>query len=205
MRTRAGTAPGAAVLLVLGASIAQAACPTAADMSTGVRFVDTEGAVEVHTRLDAQRVQVDYISPDTPGAARSVMIHGVYAQWYGGVLDSGGLEPGSLSYFFREMPVDQMPVPEPGLIATIDQLFIFDGSLDEEVLRVSVGAPEPWTLGDCTLTRLPVEIVTEVPSDTIYEFFGYLPELGTGVLTRYHREDATIQTYHYISVTADPG
>lgn len=203
MRTRQRAAYGAALLYVLTASAALS-CPVASDIEgAGIRFIGADGADVVHRRLDANRVQADYIFPDEPGASRSILIHGVYVQWFGQVDGAGAVLDDSSGVFVRSETPEQMPMPEVGMTWRTDYVFQDGGGQINETMEIAVRNPTTWQLGTCSYDALPVETITTLADGYVYrEFMTYLPDFGTAVLVGYTDSDAT-DVYEYVDIAVE--
>ncbi|GAB5446619.1 hypothetical protein [Gymnodinialimonas sp.] len=202
MRTCTRTAPGAALLYVLSASAALA-CPTASDLNgAGVRFVGSDGADEVHRRLDAERIEIDYVV-DGGTLSRSVLAHGVHLLWYGDIDGAGAVVPDSGATAARAGKLSDLPVPAPGLTWEGSYAFTDATGTIEETGAMSVAEPTPWVLGDCTLTALPVTVVVSDTGGVAYtETMMFVPDLGTAVLVGV-TDSGGETAYTYTSVRAE--
>ena len=202
MRPCKRAAYGATLFHVLTASAALA-CPVAADLDgAGIRFIGTDGSDVVHRRLDAARVEIDYVVDGVP-LSRSVLIHGVYPVWFGDIEPSGAIVLGTGGVFGRAGKVSDVPVPVSGLTWEGSYTFTNATGSYPETSVVSVGTPTTWTLGDCTLNALPV-VATVTGSDgvTYSEDMTYLPDFGTAVLVGVTDTEGTVN-YEYGGVRTE--
>lgn len=198
MRTRERTAYGAAVFYVLTTSAALA-CPLAANLDTGgVQFTEADGSVDVYRRLDAERLEGEYISPDFPEVSRSVLINGIFVQGFASFID-GELVVESIGQVRRAMTPAEMPVPVAGLTWSVAQVFEDATSRVEETLTIEVGAEETLLLGDCSYTLLPVTVTIRASDGVFEEQIHYLPELGVGLLAGFTDNTGTT-TYEYVDI-----
>lgn len=204
MRTRTRAAYGAALFHVLTAGAALA-CPVAADLDgAGVRFIGADGSDVVHRRLDAERIEIDYVV-DGGAISRSILVHGVYLIWFGDLDPSGGVVADTGGVFSHSGKFSDLPLPVPGLVW--ESVYTFTdatGSYGESSV-VSIAAPTTWTLGDCTLNALPATVVATVSDGATYtETMMYLPDLGTAVLMEF-TDSGGADTYEYTAVRAEAG
>lgn len=202
MQTHIRAATGTALLYVITAGIAMA-CPAASDLNgAGIRFIGADGADEVHRRLDAERIEIDYVVEGAP-LTRSILVHGVYIVWHGDLDEAGRVVPGAGGVFARAEDLSDLPVPAPGLAWTGDYVFTDSSGSYTETGVLSVGAPTTWTLGDCTLTAMPAAMTVSDSEGPMYtETMMYLPDYGTAVLVEV-RESEGSTDYDYTAVRAN--
>ncbi|OAN84548.1 hypothetical protein A8B78_06725 [Jannaschia sp. EhC01] len=202
MRPQTQSAQGAALLYALTASAALA-CPTAADLDGGgIRFIGADGADEVHRRLDAERIEIDYVVENQP-TSRSILAHGVYIVWYGDIDGAGAIVPGSGGVFARPDKLSTLPMPAPGLEWEGGYMFTDATGSYGESGALTVEAATTWTLGTCALTALPATMVVSGVDGPLYtEEMMYLPDLGTAVLVAV-TDTAGPTTYEYVAVRAE--
>ncbi len=166
------TAPAAAV----------AACPTAADLETGIRFEVAGGEWEIFTTLPNGMIVSEYfLEPKV--SSRTILAKGLYMVELVD-LENGDFVPGTRSTFAFPVAPDQMPDPRDGggwnlQVAVSDQ----DG-LFAETQVYEFGTVQNQTYGACTYDMIPVNFwfgEGEIDPE-LYDVMHYLPQLGIAYL-----------------------
>ncbi len=208
MPARKGVAYGATVfsvlirLVFLFAVVGQVAgaCPTGADLASGIRIIDGDGAVEVVQDLGNGVVaqEIDFGGGEI---AKNQLIKGVYVSKLTLEVD-GVIDLSSLLEVTYDRPPAAMSPPTPGLVNRFQTTVTDTTSSYVEVQEHRWGEVAPFSIGACTFDSLEGQIryVSEV--STIVETVRYLPELGIGILTAYAYGDETPEIYELVSIEA---
>jgi hypothetical protein len=190
-----------AVLSLWVASVAHAACPTAADLDGGIRFDLASEEWEVFIRTGDGLVQADFFYDDGQGS-RVLLAKGIYLLQ---VVDfePSGLIPDTRQNFSYPLRPSEMPDPVPGGGWSVKAAVLGPEGLTEEVQVYSFGEIVPHTFGACTYDRM--EITIEYPAEgeetVSRDFIHWLPELGVSFLAGYEDEQGR-EMYDYIAVRA---
>ena len=193
---------GALIALIALPSTA-IACPTAADLGTGIRFDLTEGEWEIFTLTGDGVVQSDLHFGDGEGV-RVLLGKGLYVLQ---IVDFDGNGPISdtRENFSYPLRPSEMPEPVTGGGWSVTAAVLGPEGVTQEVQVYSYGAVSPQTYGACTYDRM--EITIDYPEDTESEvsrdFIHYLPELGLSYLAGFE-DDEGREMYTYTGVRVLP-
>lgn len=179
--------------------LAQAACPTAADMAQGVRFTSATGEVEDFRLLPSGLVESTY-SQDGANAARAILARGIYLV-ESVSLTEGQPDPGTRSTFSFPDPAN-MPDPVPGGTWTVTVATFNGGNFGRENQIYSFGTPTRLTWQACGYDMMPITIQYPDENDAQRrDVLHYLPELGLSYLAEFHDKDmADVYTYSSLEV-----
>lgn len=184
------------LLTALVTTGAQAACPTAQDLGTGIVLTYDDGTVERFSRIDAQRVEVLMLEEDPP--LRDEMAFGLYLLRSADV--SGGTESDVLSVDYGRALRD-LPRPAPGMLKVINVTETFrNGPVD--VVETYTGGPIfDHRIGDCTLRAVDIKLrrVEDDVPDAV-ELIRYFPDLGFGHVWGLADEGEPLETFSVIKI-----
>jgi len=174
------------------------ACPTAADMERGVVFYLDDGSTQVHRSAPDGFVIVD-VTYDTGERAQNVFHYGVFIQSLTPIEDGVVRMSDAWTYAYRSKP----PFPEPN---STGQLVAATGSRDagysDETQKFVWGAPTMMRLGSCRYQVIQGQFHYDGSNYQAEETINFLPELGTGILTRYSDESGATDTYKVDRIVA---
>ena len=169
-----------ACVLTLVPTLAFAECPTGADLTTGIRVTEPDGATDTYTRESAHLVESQYRFEPGEGA-RSLLAQGIYMVLAQDV-EAGTIVPGTRSTYTYPLPPEQMPIPEPGGSWTADVVTLDSEGIARETHVMTFGALSRITFGPCSYGMIPIEIRY---GEEDGELLHYLPELGFALLGAY--------------------
>ena len=175
------------------------ACPTGADLdSVGIVFT-VDGEPEVHSRAPNGFIVIDTAPDETGTSGRQVLAHGVHVLHLSDWLE-GSLVEGSVWRFSFAEPVLSLPTPTPDKVWTVESTAFegfFDGTV--EVITHTWGPSEPYKIGGCSYSVIPVQATYDGDNYDHVEDLLYFPDLGTAILTRYSDSEGT-DTYTYTDI-----
>jgi hypothetical protein len=176
--------------LVLGlASTAAIACPTGADMKKGVLFRTDLGNTELHRRTKPGWVQIRTAFSDGGGtlieADRGLYMHSSTR------IEAGKLTKDKITFASRSN-LRKWSDPKP------DTRWRNPTDGGGTAKSGPIGS---FRVGTCTFSAFPVTI--DFDGEVYSETYMYLPDLGTGLLTR-SKDARTTETYGYIAVGLMP-
>lgn len=166
---------------------AQAACPTAADMDTGVIFTLSDGGYELHKSTDEDWVQIYAYFGDGEASVLD-FYHGLYLLTDLPVVDGFPLLA-EMQTYATEAQLAEWAAPKP----------------DAEWRNTTSGGGyaksrgiEPFRLGDCTYEAFDVSLI--YADDAGYqETYRYIPALKTGLLIA-SADETGVERYTYTGV-----
>ncbi|MFK7751004.1 MAG: hypothetical protein AB8B51_00500 [Sedimentitalea sp.] len=174
------------------------ACPTAADMTQGVRFTLATDEVETFRLLESGIIQGDFFIDETD-VLRTFIARGIYlVETYS--LQNGVREAGTRFAYAYPVDVAQLPAPTPGggWAGTVVQL---EGTnLENEAHDYRFGAQTTQSYGACTYQMIPVTVLYPDDVETNQrEVLHYLPELGLSYLAEFSDKDYD-EVYSYTQI-----
>jgi hypothetical protein len=183
---REGTTPMKAITLALcltglpGLAVAQAACPTGADLERGIRITFADGGTEIFRAAGPGLITVTGEEPDGTGFLMDLGQGVNLIYWE--ATESGRGTGDYLSYDYNGLAPADMPVPRPGGKGWQSDVTVTtpDGSRSEPQ-RYIYGPMSTVGIGDCQYDMMEIEITYET-SDNYHEMVRYLPELGLSYL-----------------------
>ena len=189
-----------AAALPLSAAAQEAACPTAADLATGIRATETDGTVHDFTALDGPLVQEDITAPGED-TYRAIFVHGAH------LIYLGPPEPDGIAYQEDTeyvIPINDLPIPAPDSTAlyrtTVTDI---DGPYVQNRFQ-DWGPMEEARIGACSLRAITGTLTYVSQYDRITETILYLPDLRIGLLTRYAMSGQPDETYDFNALEALP-
>ncbi|MGJ8609916.1 MAG: hypothetical protein ACSHWY_02405 [Octadecabacter sp.] len=173
----------AAFMLAPVAALAQANCPTA-DMLNGggIRFTQSNGDQEIH-RLAQNGAIAQEISYGEYSSL-NYLAYGVHVLQLSD-LENGRIVPESIWQFSFPMQISELPEPVAGGTWRVNTSAIFEGEAIRETIVHRWGALATFTIGNCTLSAIPVTVKYSNADERHTEEVMYFPALKTGVLTAY--------------------
>jgi hypothetical protein len=158
---------------------AQTTCPTAADLTKGIRIGFPDGSTEIYRQGQAGVIRVQGSAGD--GTAYEMDLgQGIHLLSYVDVEQGRPIEPSRITYDFG-MPAANLPVPEPERGASlVGARTDGAGTLDQRQ-KLAFGPIEPLVIGGCSYQSLQVLISYE-SEDSYAENVIYIPELGISYL-----------------------
>lgn len=177
------------IILSLAAAVtggtADAACPTAADLVTGVRVTETDETVHDFRLLGTGEVLETIRFDGETDSVGNLLALGVYV--VGLNVTTNGLPSPREAIIFAYAPsVENLPLPADGLKQTLTTT-VSDSYEDSPFTEIQTHvwrADSPLTIGDCVYERITGE-VTYTGNDSHLEEIAWLPDLGLGLLLRY--------------------
>jgi hypothetical protein len=172
----------AAALAVLPLAT-HAACPTAADLETGVVFTVNDIDTETFTRISPTVIESSYAGGDTGGeVTKSLFVKGYY--WVQSIsFDTDGkLLPDSRTIYAFPGSAADLPDPEPLAEHRFDVVRNDEFGIVSEVQMHIFGDFETREYGSCPFIVLPSTIeYFEDGQSTGKDFMEFLPELGVAL------------------------
>ena len=188
----------ACLLAPLFAPLPAAACPTAADLDTGVRVHSPDGSVETFTRLNKDVIVSEFRFEPGEGS-RSLLAQGIYLiqinDVYGDEIDTKA----RTTYTYTKLP-GTLPVPTPGGAWNTRVVILDEDGLGTERQQISFGQAGTRTIGACSYDTVPITVV--YPDDDYSETLEYLPELGLAILTSAQDVGAEADVYSFERIEA---
>lgn len=175
-------ATGIALVLALAAAetaMAQAGCPTGADLGRGIRVEFADGSTETFRDLGGGMIMVDGVDQDGFGYQMELG-HGLHLMSYANA-DGNVVDTQSKITYDYGLPVEALPLPTPGgrwstPVTVLDQY----GTRSEpqthvwsQVSRVDIGG--------CSYDMIEA-VISYKTGDGYRESVEYLPQLGMGYL-----------------------
>lgn len=191
---------GALIGLAFGAvgTASLAACPTAADLSTGIRFtVDDDGA-EVFRTMTPDVIESMYSYGDG-SQYRNLLGKGVYLLEWLDYVDGAPDLSSRMTYAFATGPKD-LPEVVPGGVANLSVLVNMGGDLDQEMEMYSFGEVAEISFGDCSYDMIPIEITYAPDDGQGTSILHYLPALGFAYFAQQINPDGSVDTYEYKTI-----
>lgn len=189
--------------LILLAGPLWAACPTIADLESGIRGTTDKGHTDTYSRLSADVIQADF-SDGSGVDFRSLLGKGVYLLESIDV-EKGVVDPETRTVYAFPVSPPGLPEPEPGGTYGVEVSYRFPGEdWDKERHSYSFGAEVTGTYGACSFRMIPVTTRFSGPDEAV-ETLHYLPELGFAYLAQYAwTEDGKreVDDYAYVSFQA---
>jgi len=191
------TAPVARILTGLimaglpGLTLAQTACPTAADLTRGILLEYSTGGHEVYRPVAEGVVVVNGV--DQAGRLyRLELAQGAMLLLYEDVID-GVPDPMTRLRYDYGLPPAQMPVPVPGGGWSSD-VTVDDGRRGyDEPQTVTWGKTRTVSIGSCSYQAFDITIAYET-ADKYLERLTYIAALGLGFLTYREAEGTEPET-----------
>jgi len=186
-----------AVLLALAAGAAEASCPGAGDLDTGIRLIGNDGSSETYLRLPGGFVRGTY-SDGSSNGSQYLLMQGIYMVE---VFDTENGSPvaGSRSTYAYPVTAETAPMPTPGgrwdtLVTILDR-----GELKSHTESFVFGDATRVTLGACGYDMLPVTAIYH-DEDGYQERLHYLPELGFAYLAATQERGQVADPVVYVGI-----
>jgi len=184
-----------AAALGLLSTPALAVCPTGADLSTGIVFVDTEGNIETFTAAANDTVQQDGLTPDGFNY-RTILGKGVHVIQLSDT-ENGVPLPDSIINTSYPMNVTDLPIPTANSQWSVKTIVNAYGDIYEELQAQRWGAEITYTVGTCTFRGIPGKIRYDSDGSRIDEEVMFLPDLGMSLLLSYANDGGPKDTYTF--------
>ncbi|MDA0962094.1 MAG: hypothetical protein O2898_04145 [Proteobacteria bacterium] len=188
---------GLAVFLALTAGAAQAACPGAGDLDTGIRMVGSDGSTDTYLREPGGLVRGIYSDGGSRGS-KYLLMRGIYMVE---IFDTENGSPvaGSRSTYAYPVTAETAPMPTPGgrwdtLVTILDR-----GELKSHTESFVFGDATRVTLGACGYDMLPITAIYH-NEDGYQERLHYLPELGFAYLAATQERGQAADPVVYIAI-----
>lgn len=186
-------------LIALLPAAAVAECPSAADLSDGIRLTAEGGDSETFSRFDRHTIQSIYTAAAAGYTSRTLIARGLYVTEVVDLENGAPMPDTRLVYDFPVSP-EAMPVsPENGKWSadvTVNDM----GQMSSEQQFYVFRPMTEITFGRCTYRMVPVD--TRFSSEPGYvETTYFLPDLGLSYLAAITDPDGT-QLYPYTSIEA---
>jgi hypothetical protein len=179
MRRMMTGAVTALLALQAGAALAQASCPTAADLAGGIR-VDFENQFsEVYQQLSPGVVLAVGTYSDGTGHEIELGL-GLHVMAYRAMADGVVLPEGGSTTDYG-MPASELPLPGPGARWQLEVKSTDSSGTRDEVLRYAADTVSQIQIGACTYDRMTMLIAFDT-EDNYVEAVEYLPALGISYL-----------------------
>ncbi|MEL6958393.1 MAG: hypothetical protein AAGL89_05505 [Pseudomonadota bacterium] len=176
-----------------------AACPTAADLASGIIVTEDNGIENLFQSVDDLIVAQSGTLQDG-GRFRHLMVHGIH------LTEIARADPGeSLSkalLFDYDIPLEDLPVPEPGGQWDLQTFVNVSGDRFPERYASAWSDLTPMTIGGCTYDVLTGKLAYISADNTLLEVFYYVPELGFGLLETDEPNAVDPFTRTYIDIRA---
>ena len=186
--------PMLASLLIVLPLTALAQCPTAADMTQGVRVTFDNGDTTDLRRMDGTLIEVTERYSLSMQTWNFELEYGVYSQREIEVSPGGVPIPESEIRFSYPAA---LPAPDPAAPAWQGQREVreFGMGTEQESWQVGFRAMEPVVIGACTYEAVAVGIRLRAGEPDQKDQFSYfLPELGAGFVVTWIDEDGRSDT-----------
>lgn len=177
----------AALLAAVTGSALQAACPTGADLESGIVTRTADGNTEIHRRTRPDWIQIQVTFDDGDGSILE-LYHGLYLYALIPVAQ-GVLQPGGRDTFATLAALQQWEAPRAD--------HAWSNGAEGGGQAVS-GSLRNVTIGDCGFDGYDVTI-TFVGEPVYREVYTVLPGLGIALLVR-TEEGAQVDNYSYTSI-----
>jgi hypothetical protein len=199
--SHAAALPAPAAALALGLALAALALPGPAAAEgdcprglarDGVWFDYGDRSVEARVRADGLLAEVEYLSDGTN--TNGYLLHPVGLLVESWSMQDGLVAQGSMEVMRHEGMPDPMPAPTPGLRLSGTEVVRYDDGTEERAaLSLAVGGPQPFVIGPCTYSGLPVTLSWMRPdgSPRQTESMIHLTELGLTVYLGFADGNAT--------------
>jgi hypothetical protein len=189
---------GCALTLCAAAERASA-CPTAADLDTGIRFDLASDEWEVFTRTADGLVQADFHYGDGEGT-RVVLAKGLYLLQIVDFDGQGQIADTRQNFSYPLRPAE-MPDPQPQGGWSVTAAILGPDGLSEEAQVYRFGDWTQQTYGACSYEMMPITIDYPVTGDDTVsrDFIHWLPELGLSYLAGFEDSEGR-ESYDYIGV-----
>ncbi|MDA7425944.1 hypothetical protein [Thalassococcus lentus] len=184
--------------LLAAPSAAIAACPTANDLSTGIRFEVSGGDAEVFTTFGESSLQSIYFIGDDP-VTRVLLARGLYLLEVVDIDESGALDLATRSTYAYAMPPGELPLPKAGSTYSAEYVLTENGQPSSETELYSFGQETGVSFGACEYAAIPIDV--RYGNGDIDELM-WLPELGLSYLTR-SIYDGGDDRYYYLSISIE--
>lgn len=191
-------------LLIAGFTpiLAQAACPTAADMAGGIAFTIDGTEQETYSTFAPGVVASVYESSDG-NLLRALLGKGIYLLEFAD-LEDGKPVPNSRTTFSHIFKPTDMPEPKANAVWVSELTKLEQGSPIRETHDHRFGDLTQITFGRCTYDMIPVEVSYGDELETL-DSYAYLPQLGFAIYLAYsHIEDGerSVENYTYSDIRA---
>ena len=191
--------PHLLIALMLGTP-ALAECPTAADLSGGVRVTEDDGTTNTFTLIGDGVVQNDGLAPDGY-AYRNLLAKGTHLI---GLSDTqnGQDIPDTVRRMQYPVAASDLPVPTPSSRASYDTTVSANGGSYPEEQVQAWGTMTTLTIGECTYDMIPGKVVYTNDSYVVNEGLHYLPALELALLYSYQIEGDPADIYTPVRIEA---
>lgn len=194
-----------AVILAASPALAQAQCPTAEDLTKGIRFEIEGGDRETYRSFASGVIAATYESSEPP-ASRVLLAQGVYLLELvdlaeGPVGPDSRVQPGSRTTYSYPMKAPDMPVPAPGGSWQVTAAMLSQGEIGSEKQHYGFGAMTRISFGACAYDMFPIEITYPGEDGGTVDLLHYLPALGLSYLAA-STYDGSTDRYNYIAIEA---
>lgn len=176
------------------------ACPTAADLNTGITTIETDGTTSVYRNIEPGIVAQEIDFKDG-SFGKNQLAQGVYVLRLA-IEDGGVLDLQSIYATTYDRPVTELPLPKPGLTMTMRTTVTTTDDSYKEQQQHAWGPLETVTIGECAFNGITGTIEYKSGFDPFTETVLYLPDLGIGLLTAYAYEGEAPEIYEYVSITS---
>jgi len=175
------------------------ACPTAADLDTGIRIYDRNGGSEVFRRLNSDVVEAIYTDEDG-FASRTQLGQGLYLLEYTDLENGAVLKDSRETYVFAMSP-RKMPQPQANTEWRADVVLRSADGLQPETQTYRIGPIKALKIGTCSYDAMEVTLTYAPGPDNEQEKFQFIPALGFSYITEF-RDDAGVDKYRYTRIEA---
>ena len=177
---------------------AEAACPTADDMTRGIKFTSASGEYEAFHSVGADMVE-GMFGLDSHQGSRTMLARGLYLVEVVAI-ENGKADPATRSTYSFPLPPSEMPLPVPDGGWSVTVATFADGRIGSEKQIYSFGQLTRQTYQACSYDMMPITIRYPDENDPQRrDVLHYLPELGISYLAEFHDRDAS-DIYDYISI-----
>ena len=193
-----------AVLLVLLAGPAHAACVTTSDMERGVEATYADGTSATLVRQVGGTVRMDERPAGGGPVVRSLLARGFW-EVRSFEVDAEGwpVDESRLETLYSDEP-EALPGPEPGLVWVGTNTPVFEGTtLASEPMVVEAVATEPLTLGECRYEAVEVRArIGGTPDTAVALRYLHLPRLGAALLVERQAAGEPVEVRTPVALTA---
>jgi len=164
-------------------------CPTASDLTAGIRATLDDNGYEVHRSIGSERIRMDITFG--PGDEMIMeFVHGIYALWSMPIVE-GRADIANADYFANIGVASTWLAPRPNARWETEG----DGSA-----KLSSGAIYEFAVGACVYDAFDVDMTFD--ADGYIETYTFLPDLGIGLLVA-DDDGQTKNRYTYTRLEAE--
>lgn len=189
------------IALMLAGSTAHA-CPTAADLATGIVLFEsgTDNGQQVFSTLSDALVLHASTYPDGFGY-RNELVHGTYVSKTAST-DNGRVDRYSVLQTNYAQSLASIPVPAVGVRWRASTTIASSDETYDESQVVNWGNETTYTVGDCTYPMVPGTIRYNSKYGKTLEELYYLPTLGFSLLVGYQTDNGPKDVYGFRDIAA---